>query len=357
MANPNATLRSICNETMSGLSDSDKKKLTKAKFINDWRVYKMITVGELQIPEYQRKAIRLQMLVKALYNVGNDKQPVIDLDFFGALNVTENIEEGGYDIDNGQRRTVLLLCKMLANSEMSMEDFNKLEIPCLVSKDKTEYKDRAKKFWLFNGGGGASKGLSNEEQFKAQVEAEMSDALYYKDIIEKAELACGEVNDVNAERQIAWKTLDKAMHMGSKFQNRKKAHEDRSAFWVIQIAKLFKKGWGPGQMDNQLFNGMAHLANHPHYQLIFLTEKKYNGKTIWEQLEEHIEKVAKTYSTPKRYVETFQQYKNISDWSVGIAYGLVEHFAREKEGKGIQAKQLRDEYFDLLKPRDERKKK
>ena len=53
---------------MSGLSDSDKKKLTKAKFINDWRIYKMIPVGELQIPEYQRKAIRLQMLVKALYS-------------------------------------------------------------------------------------------------------------------------------------------------------------------------------------------------------------------------------------------------------------------------------------------------
>jgi hypothetical protein len=343
---------------MSGLSDQDKKKLRQANIINKWRIYKMIPVGELQIPEYQRKAIRLQMLVKALYNVGNQNQPVIDLDFFGALNVTENIEDGGYDIDNGQRRTVLLLCKMLAAANnMPMEEFNKIEIPCLVSTAKTMYKDRAKKFWLFNGGGNASKGLS-KEQFKAQVEAEMADALYYESVIKKAELACGEVNNItdggNAERQIAWKTLDKALGMGSKFQNRKKAHEDRSAFWVEKIANLFKKAWGPGQMDNQLFNGFAHLVNHPHYQLIFLTEKKYDGKTIWEKLVEHIEKVAKTYSTPKRYVETFQKYKNISDWSLGIAYGIVEHFAGEIGGKGIRAKQLRDEYYNLLKPRDER---
>lgn len=327
------TIQSLCSNTLASLSNKDKDALSDAQMIGKWREWEKIPVRDLIIPEYQRKALNLKSMIKALKHVGN-----IDLDFFGALNVTEN-DQGSYDVDNGQRRSVLLLCYLMLKSKetMTQDEFEAIEIPCLVSPYKG-YKDRAKSFWLFNGGGNASKSLSNEEQFHAQVEAGIPDALIKRDLIVKAELACGEVNSNKSSRQIAYKTLDKAQKMGAKSKRDNPTHEDRSDFWIEQIAGLFKKTWGPGQFDNQLFNGFTHLVNHPHYQELFQQDK------IWNKFEAHITGLTGSFGTPKQYVETMQKYKNVADWSLGIAYGIVKHFTDQIRGKGIRAKQLKKDY-------------
>jgi hypothetical protein len=327
------TIQSLCSNTLANLSTKDKDTLKQAQMIGKWRVWEKIKVKDLIIPEYQRKALNLKSMIQALRHVGN-----IDLDFFGALNVTEN-EEGTYDVDNGQRRSVLLLCYLMlkAKETMTQEEFEDIEIPCLVSPYK-DYKARAKSFWLFNGGGNASKSLNNEEQFHAQVEAGIADALVKRDLLVRAELACGEVNSIKSSRQIAYKTLDKAQKMGERNKRAVPTHEDRSEFWIEQIAKLFKKTWGPGQFDNQLFNGFTHLVNHPHYQELFQQDK------IWDRFEAHITGLTSVYGTPKQYVETMQKYKNVADWSLGIAYGIVKHFTDQIRGKGVRAKQLKREY-------------
>lgn len=327
------TIQSLCSNTLAGLSSKDKDALSGAKMVGTWREHEMVKVKDLIIPEYQRKALNLKSMIAALKHVGN-----IDLDFFGALNVTEN-ESGSYDVDNGQRRSVLLLCYLMLKQqeEMTQEKFEEIEIPCLVSPYKG-YKERAKSFWLFNGGGNASKSLSNEEQFHAQVEAGIQDALVKRDLIVKAELACGEVNSSKSSRQIAYKTLDKAQKMGAKFKRSVPTHEDRSDFWIEQISLLFKKTWGPGQFDNQLFNGFTYLVNHSHYQELFQQDK------IWDKFEAHITGLTGVYGTPKQYVETMQKYKNVADWSLGIAYGIVKHFTDQIRGKGIKVKQLKKDY-------------
>ncbi len=327
------TLRSLCSTTLGGLSQRDKNKLKQAQMVGKWRNWQKIKVRDLIIPEYQRKALKLKMMLKALKHVGN-----IDLDFFGALNVTEN-DSGTYDVDNGQRRSVLLLTYMLVKSgeQMTQEEFENIEIPCLVSPYK-EYKKRAKSFWLFNGGGNASTGLTNEEQFHAQVESEIPDALIKRDLIVKANLACGEVNSEKSDRQIAYKTLDKAQQMGSRSKKKDENHEDRSDMWIVALAELFKKTWGPGQFDNQLFNGFTHLMNHPHYQKLFQQAK------IWKDFESHITGLKSVYGTPRQYVETMQKFKNVPDWSLGIAFGIVKHFSEQIRGKGVKAKQMKKDY-------------
>ena len=308
----NENILALAKEKINELSENDKSTLQKAKITGDWSSFKMIAVEDLIIPDYQRKQLKLDKLCKAVPEVGG-----FDLDFFGALNVTD-LDNGSYDVDNGQRRGLGYLIKyILSNPDL---DPSKLKVPCLVSSPKP-YRKAAKLFWLYNGGAGASIRPSNEEGFHAQVEAELTGALKLKDLLVRAKLACGEVNKDFTDRQIAYVTLVKATEMGAKNQGRDKKHEDLGDEWVIKVADLFGKVW-PERMDNQLFNGFTHLLNHYAYQDQFLKEM------VWARFEKYISDLGKCYVTPTAYVKTLTSFKNTPDWSMGIALGILTGFAQ-----------------------------
>jgi len=307
----NDSIFALAKEKIQELSENDKSTLQKAKITGNWSSLKMIAVEDLNIPEYQRTKLKLDKLCKALPEVGG-----FDLDFFGALNVTD-MGNGTYDVDNGQRRGISWIIKnILSNPDI---DPSTMKVPCLVSSPKS-YRKAAKLFWLYNGGAGASIRPSNEEGFHAQVEAELPEALKLKDLLVRAKLACGEVNK-DFDRQIAYVTLVKATEMGAKNQVRYKKHKDLSDEWVIKVADLFGKVW-PERMDNQLFNGFTHLLNHYAYQDTFLKE------TVWARFEKYISDLGKCYVTPTLYVKTLTSFKNTPDWSMGIALGILTGFAQ-----------------------------
>jgi hypothetical protein len=320
------TLVDLARDHFNTLSDKEKDKLKLTQITGDWAEFRMLPADQLIIPEYQRKHLKFGKLIKAIDNVGS-----LDREFFGALNVTQQTEDS-YSVDNGQRRTVMMLMKHIADQ---FQDLSGIEVPCLVSNAKA-YEQQARQFWLFNGGGDASAKLTNEEQFHAMVEAKIPEAIEMKNLLVRSRLACGEVNNTFTERQIAFKTLEKAMTMGARQQKKNPEHTDMSQDWVVSVADLFAKVW-PERMDNQLFNGFTHLMNHPSYQDLFLKN------SIWARFEAWLVNVGKVYATPTAFVRTLQKYKNVSDWSMGLAYGIVQAFA-PNSNRAVRSGALKTEY-------------
>lgn len=328
------TLIDLARDHFGTLSDKDRDTLKTTTITGDWAEFRMIPADQLIIPEYQRKHLKFGKLIKAINNVGS-----LDKEFFGALNVTQQTDNS-YAVDNGQRRSVMMLMKHIADQS---QDITGIQVPCLVSNAKS-YEQQARQFWLFNGGGDASSKLTNEEQFHAMVEAKIPEALAMKDLLVQARLACGEVNSDYTDRQIAFKTLEKAMNMGARQQKKNPEHVDLSKDWVVSVADLLAKTW-PERMDNQLFNGLAHLFNHPAYQDLFLKN------SIWARFEAWFSSGSKFYPTPKRYVDTLQKYKNVSDWSMGLAYGIVKDFA-PVSNRAVRSGALKKEYHDAVNGKD-----
>ena len=164
------TLLSLVKDKFSQLTDKEKEKLLETNIVGDFREFKYVKVGDLHLPFYQRQDLRLNLLFGALTKVGDDEQPEIDLDFLGFLKVSPNLKDGGYDLDDGQRRTVLILLKRYINEQTTLEDLAEVELPCAVSKSEQTYVKKAKNFYLDNGGANASKPLDNEEQFDTMVD-------------------------------------------------------------------------------------------------------------------------------------------------------------------------------------------
>jgi len=326
------SIGALASSTYNSLSVKEQVELTQAPIFGDWSVHKMIPVSKLVIPEYQRKHLKLNQMVKAIGAVGG-----IDKEFFGALNVTDRGDDT-YGVGNGQRRLLLQLMKLIAsNPDANLDTFM---VPCLVSKPKPETEE-ARKFWLFNGGANASARLTNEEQFYAQVCAKMPEALVLKDLLIRAKLACGEVGKEYTDRQIAYVTLVKATQMGAKNQTIKKNHTDLSDENVIRVADLFNDVW-PERMDNQVFNGFTYLLNHWHYQDIFLKD------TIWARFEKYVKDLGRVYVTPTAFVKTLKAFKNTPDWSMGIAFGILSGFA-QASNRAVKIDVLSDEVADVLK--------
>lgn len=324
------SIGALASSTYNSLSVKDQVELSQAPIFGDWSVHKMIPVSKLVIPEYQRKHLKINQMVKAIGAVGG-----IDKEFFGALNVTDRGDDT-YGVGNGQRRLLLQLMKLIAsNPDANLDTFM---VPCLVSKPKPETEE-ARKFWLFNGGANASARLTNEEQFYAQVCAKMPEALGLADLLDRAKLACGEVGK-DYTRQIAYVTLVKATQMGAKNQNKKKDHIDLSEENVIKVADLFGAVW-PERMDNQLFNGFTHLLNHHHYQDLFLKD------TIWARFEKYVKDLGRVYVTPTAFVKTLARFKNTPDWSMGIAFGILSGFA-QASNRAVKVDVLRNEVNKVL---------
>lgn len=226
----------------------------------------------------------------------------LNWDLFGVVTAVKFKDES-MEVINGQHR--MSLARTI--------DPSITEVPAHVIKLQDE-KDAFRYFGLMNGG--ASRNVSNEEQFWALVLAEDPAELKLKAILERANLACGKVNEGNNRFSVKYTNFKKSVNMG--------AEE------AIYAAKLIQDA-GFGRWNDSLFAGLTRLLSFKNYKHYLMDQTCAEGKAFCDWFME----------VPRHYQMSdlqFKKYRNVTDWSYGIAYGLMQKFLHTQRYDNQQLK-------------------
>ena len=271
---------------MTNLVEPIKLKKSHQKYMNCQKGVPAVATNisiDTPMSKVQRGLYRNDLL-KYIEKAGG-----INWDLFGVVTAVKH-KDGSMEIINGQHRMTLvktLLPKVT-------------EVPAHII-DLNDEKDAFRYFGLMNGG--ASRNVSNEEQFWALVLAEDTEALKLKDILEDADLACGQVNEGNKRPKVKYTNFKKATEMGI----------DACVLAAHTIRNAYPDTW-----NDNLYSGLTRLFSMDEYKA-FLDEDGDEYKTF----DSWLTQASKFYQISDLQ---FRQYRDITDWSYGIAYGLMQKF-------------------------------
>lgn len=241
-----------------------------------------------------------------------EKHKGVDWNLFGYVTVVQ-FPNGTREMINGQHRTELV--KIVLPDQQ--------EVPAhIIHIDDQDYA--AKLFAAMNGG--SSRKLTTEELFWSEVIGKEPYALYVKQQLEKMDLACGKVNEGATRKQVKYPNLVKCLKMG----------EDATAV----AASLIDSAYPDKGIDDQVFSGLTRLLSLKEYE-----DYGDNETILGKQFEEWF--TGSLADTHRLTELRFNQYKNTSQWYVGVAYGLAQkfaHYQRQKNRKAVSIKLIKDIY-------------
>ena len=226
----------------------------------------------------------------------------LNWDLFGVVTAVK-FKDGSMEVINGQHR--MSLARTI--------DPSITEVPAHVIQLQDE-KDAFRYFGLMNGG--ASRNVSNEEQFWALVLAEDPAELKLKAILERANLACGKVNEGNNRFSVKYTNFKKSVNMG--------AEE------AIYAAKLIQDA-GFGRWNDSVFAGLTRLLSFKNYKPYLMDQTCAEGIAFRDWFME-----VPRYNQMREL--QFKKYRNVTDWSYGIAYGLMQKFLHTQRYDNKQLK-------------------
>lgn len=256
----------------------------------------MICIDKLFVPEYQREVFG-GSLTKHLDNWNN----TFDWDLFGVVTVAPISGTDNYIILNGQHRTILGYVCM---------DIREVPVHIVTTRDP---KKQAKLFWGMNGG--TVKRISNEEQFTAEVYAEIPDAMDLKNVLIQSNLSCGKINVDPLHAKVKRKSLEKAV---------KKGRQNVSLAVNLLRRNLWRKRW-----SDQVFVALVYALS---------TDKINWTETLLDDFKKWIDAKSDNTTSPLDLIDN--SLKNASDWSVGLAYGIIRDFMKVQRAKGRETQSI-----------------
>jgi|DEB0MinimDraft_6_1074348.scaffolds.fasta_scaffold74093_1 hypothetical protein len=171
--------------------------------------------------------------------------------------------------------------------------------------------EAAKYFAKYNGA--ASRTVSSEQRFWAEVIGLDEDALRLKDILIKANLSCGKVNDIPGTKKVKYNNFVQAVKLGTNE--------------TIRAAQLIHLAYPGNTINDTLLSGMARLFSHSsYYELMDDTTK------IYEQFEDWFVNFLPKMKGIRDL--SYRQYRNAHKWHDGVAYGLYRDFAHFQRTQG-----------------------
>jgi len=227
----------------------------------------------------------------------------LDKNLFGYATAVRRKSDGKLALINGQHR--IQLVKIVSPTTQ--------EVPAhIIDVEDADFETYGSKlFHEFNGT--VSKGLSNEEQFYAQVLSQDPEALKIKKLLEDCGLSCGKVNNVNGTYPVDYATFVKCRKLGESF--------------TIRAAKLLTTGFDTCNTD--VLHGLVFLFSNPHY-----SELADNTKAVGQQFEHWL-----TVFLPTFIGINDLKYKDYRQgaWQKGVAYGIAQSFAKRQRNNGRYA--------------------
>ena len=234
-----------------------------------------------------------------------EKSRGLDWNLFGHLTVCK-MPDGTYELINGQHRMRVAII-----IDPSIDEFPAHVIDLSDMTQADAEQEAARLFAKMNGV--ASRQLNSEQLFWAEVIGQDPQALYIKDVLERANLQCGKVNDTPAGRKkVKYANFVKCVKMG----------EDAT----IYAADLINRAYPKAGMNDNLLSGMTRLLSHSSYKE--LTDPA-------EQVSEEFEDWFINFVPQLMQISElgFAQYRNTSKWYDGVAYGLYRMFAHYQRNK------------------------
>lgn len=220
----------------------------------------------------------------------------IDWNMFGYVTAVE-YPDGSQAIIDGQHR--ISLVRTLAPHIK--------EVPAhIIHVNQDEYA--AQLFAYLNGV--AIRKVSNEELLWAEVIARDPKALYMLQMLKRAKLSCGQVNEGHIK--VSRATFRKCL--------------DLSESATVTAASMIKNAYPGRDNIDLLLHGLVKLLSLKEYS--DLTNNLTCGKMFKEWFEE-------SFPFQHDYKQAcFKVYQNNSQWQIGIAYGLMEKFHTYMTRKG-----------------------
>jgi hypothetical protein len=228
-----------------------------------------------------------------------EKSKGVDWNLFGYATAVR-YKDGTLKLINGQHRIELV--KYFA-PEIT-------EVPAHII-DTNDSRYAAQLFAKMNGT--ASRSLSSEQLFWAEVIGEEADALFYKSVLERSNLKCGKVNEGNGRKKVKFANFVKAVKMG--------------VDETIRAAELIDYAYPKYGMNDTLLSGMARLFSHSSYEELMDPETK-----IYKEFEDWFVNILPMVMTIQDL--SFREYRNTHQWHDGVAYGLYQKFAHYQRMKG-----------------------
>lgn len=235
---------------------------------------------------------------------------------------------GKYEVDleviNGQHR--MSLAKTI---DPSITEVPAHIIDCDTREEAYRY------FGLLNGG--ASRSVSAEERFWSMVLAQDPTALEHQAYLKQAGLSCGKVNksNINLHPSIKYPNFKKAVDMGL---------DEMLIASSILITGYFKK---KGNWSEILFTGLTRAVKF-YPQLKDINSVAHKNLVQWLGSDMPI-------AMPNLKKLQYKKFQNTSDWSWGVARGLIEDFVEAYPSSKIDSKAIIAEYNKRLQNEDNKK--
>lgn len=235
---------------------------------------------------------------------------------------------GKYDVDleiiNGQHR--MSLAKTI---DPSITEVPAHIIDCDTKEEAYRY------FGLLNGG--ASRSVSAEERFWSMVLAQDPTAKMHESYLIRAGLSCGKVNKspTNSNPSVKYPNFKKAVDMGI---------DEMLLSSSILIKGYFKK---KGNWSEILFTGLTRAIS-------FYPDLKDINSPAYTYLRQWLENDMPT-AMPNLKKLQYKKYQNTSDWSWGVARGLIDDFVDAYPASKIDKKLIVTEYEKRLQQEENKK--
>lgn len=221
-----------------------------------------------------------------------EKSKGIDLNLFGYATAVKD-SDGNLKLINGQHRI-----ELIKNFAPSIK-----EVPAhIIGTDDPKYA--AQLFAKMNGV--ASRNITAEQLFHANCLAEDPDALFYKDVLERSDLACGKVNADKKRKSVKYANFTKAVGMG--------------VDETIRSAELIDLAYPKNAMNDLLLSGMTRLFSFKGY-----AELMDPGNKIYKEFEDWFVTFLPSFASIDDL--NFRETRATNMWHDGVAYGLFQKFA------------------------------
>lgn len=227
----------------------------------------------------------------------------LDKNLFGYATAVRRKSDGKLALINGQHR--INLVKILSPSTKTVP----AHIIDVEDEDFVTYG--SKYFAEINGV--VSKTLSNEELFKSRVLAQDPAALDILRVMQIANVSIGEINQSSTSKPVLYATFVKCLKL--------------SEVATVRGIELLKAGFKT--VNDDVLHGLVFLLAHEKYQ-----DLGDRQKAIGKHFETWLTKAVPMFHGVEDL--KFKKYRQGS-WQHGVAYGLVQSFAKYQRNKGSVA--------------------
>lgn len=299
--------------------DNRQKKIIaglQGRVFNTPSKSQMIATDQIYIPRYQRD-FYVSSAISHLVDVGG-----FDWNLFQVGSFHKNGDQ--YDAGDCMHRLVKAL----------LIDNTITEFPGHIIEGT--YEEAAVFFNRVNGA--LTKDLTKPEKLHSRIEGKIPADLALYRFIQKCELACGNVNAENSNRQISYPTLEKVYQW------------PKAQLIVPFISDLMKRAFG-NRFSNQAFAGLCQLATMDNRYGSYVTMFESDNRNR-QMFEKWLLKAAEAnWNKPDDMFSKDTKLKT-NNWDVSIAYEIMQQFLAKNRSCGYQLAPIQQWYKKLVNDKE-----